>query len=54
MNFLSFNATDKEIRMASDAVLISSYSDAPFDYDEETYDAIAAELAERDLLEDIE
>ena len=50
--YLPLSCTENDIRMAPDYVLINSYSDAPFDYNEEIYDAIASELANRDLLED--
>ena len=50
--FLPKNANHVLIRQASDQLLIRSYSDAPFDYDEDVYDEIAIELAERGLLEE--
>ena len=52
MKYLSLNCTEKEIKNASDQKLIISYSSAPFDYDDWRYDAIAEELANRNLLED--
>jgi hypothetical protein len=51
MVFLRWNCTRQEIRVATDQILIDSYSSAPFDYDENTYDMIAEELMERNLLE---
>lgn len=54
MNYLPLSCTERDIRMASDRVLIDSYSNAPFDYNEKVYDAIAEELLNRNLLEDID
>lgn len=52
MQYLDVNCGCYEILMASDQVLIESYINAPFDYDEITYDLIAEEMAYRGILED--